>query len=82
MHFVGCDGHSDSRAAHQNAAVGAAFSHFPANALGVVRVVGGLRGIGSEIDDFVPAEEIDETLRSRPAQAWLEGDVMKITALN
>jgi septum site-determining protein MinC len=35
------------------------------------------------IDGFyTTAEEIDETLRSRPAQAWLEGDVMKITALN
>lgn len=26
-------------------------------------------------------EEIDETLRHRPAQAWLDGDDMKITAL-
>jgi septum site-determining protein MinC len=35
------------------------------------------------IDGFyTTAEEIDSTLRSRPAQAWLEGDVMKITALN
>jgi septum site-determining protein MinC len=35
------------------------------------------------IDGFyATAEEIDEALRSRPAQAWLEGDVMKITALN
>src|SRR5262245_54973150 len=35
------------------------------------------------IDGFyTTAEEIDETLRSGPAQAWLEGDVMKITALN
>jgi septum site-determining protein MinC len=35
------------------------------------------------IDGFyTTAEEIDETLRSRPAQAWLEGNVMKITALN
>jgi septum site-determining protein MinC len=28
------------------------------------------------------AEEIDSTLRNRPAQAWLEGDIMKITPLN
>jgi septum site-determining protein MinC len=28
------------------------------------------------------AEQIDDTLRNRPAQAWLEGDVMKITPLN
>ena len=35
------------------------------------------------IDGFyATAEEIDDALRSRPAQAWLEGDVMKITALN
>ena len=35
------------------------------------------------IDGFyATAEEIDVALRSRPAQAWLEGDVMKITALN
>jgi septum site-determining protein MinC len=35
------------------------------------------------IDGFyTTAEEIDATLRSRPAQAWLEGNVMKITALN
>jgi septum site-determining protein MinC len=35
------------------------------------------------IDGFyTTAEEIDSALRSRPAQAWLEGDVMKITALN
>jgi septum site-determining protein MinC len=35
------------------------------------------------IDGFyTTAEEIDAALRSRPAQAWLEGGVMKITALN
>jgi septum site-determining protein MinC len=35
------------------------------------------------IDGFyATAEEIDGALRSRPAQAWLEGNVMKITALN
>jgi septum site-determining protein MinC len=28
------------------------------------------------------AEEIDAALRNRPAQAWLEGDVMKIASLN
>jgi septum site-determining protein MinC len=28
------------------------------------------------------AEEIDSTLRNRPAQAWLEGEIMKITPLN
>ncbi|MET0444414.1 MAG: septum site-determining protein MinC [Tardiphaga sp.] len=27
-------------------------------------------------------EDIDTSLRNRPAQAWLEGEVMKITALN
>ena len=31
---------------------------------------------------YQTAEEIDATLRNRPAQAWLEGDTMKITALN
>jgi septum site-determining protein MinC len=31
---------------------------------------------------YQTAEEIDATLRSRPAQAWLEGDVMKIAPLN
>jgi septum site-determining protein MinC len=35
------------------------------------------------IDGFYQtAEEIDATLRNRPAQAWLDGDIMKITALN
>ena len=35
------------------------------------------------IDGFyMTAEEIEAALRSRPAQAWLEGDVLKITALN
>jgi septum site-determining protein MinC len=35
------------------------------------------------IDGFyMTADEIEGGLRSRPAQAWLEGDVMKITALN
>ena len=28
------------------------------------------------------AEQIDSALRNRPAQAWLEGDIMKITPLN
>ena len=28
------------------------------------------------------AEDISATLRSRPAQAWLDGDIMKITPLN
>jgi septum site-determining protein MinC len=31
---------------------------------------------------YQTAEDIGEGLRSRPAQAWLEGDTMKITALN
>jgi septum site-determining protein MinC len=31
---------------------------------------------------YQTAEDIDANLRNRPAQAWLEGDVMKITALN
>jgi septum site-determining protein MinC len=31
---------------------------------------------------YQTAEEIDTTLRNRPAQAWLEGDIMKITPLN
>jgi septum site-determining protein MinC len=31
---------------------------------------------------YQTAEEIDATLRNRPAQAWLEGDIMKITSLN
>jgi septum site-determining protein MinC len=31
---------------------------------------------------YQTAEQIDDTLRNRPAQAWLEGDVMKITPLN
>jgi septum site-determining protein MinC len=35
------------------------------------------------IDGFYQtAEEIDATLRNRPAQAWLDGDMMKITPLN
>ena len=28
------------------------------------------------------AEDLDEGLRNRPAQAWLEGDIMRITPLN
>jgi septum site-determining protein MinC len=28
------------------------------------------------------AEEIDVALRNRPAQAWLEGTIMKITSLS
>jgi septum site-determining protein MinC len=31
---------------------------------------------------YQTAEDIDINLRNRPAQAWLEGDVMKITPLN
>jgi septum site-determining protein MinC len=31
---------------------------------------------------YQTAEEIDAALRNRPAQAWLEGDTMKITPLN
>jgi septum site-determining protein MinC len=31
---------------------------------------------------YQTAEEIDSSLRNRPAQAWLEGDTMKITPLN
>jgi len=31
---------------------------------------------------YKTAEEIDATLRDHPAQAWLEGNVMKITPLN
>ncbi|MEA2795203.1 MAG: septum site-determining protein MinC [Bradyrhizobium sp.] len=31
---------------------------------------------------YQTAEEINITLRSRPAQAWLDGDTMKITPLN
>ena len=31
---------------------------------------------------YQTAEEIDVALRHRPAQAWLEGDVMKIASLN
>ena len=28
------------------------------------------------------AEELDAALRNRPAQAWLEGDIMRVTPLN
>ena len=31
---------------------------------------------------YQTAEDIDANLRNRPAQAWLEGDIMRITALN
>ena len=31
---------------------------------------------------YQTAEDIDAILRNRPAQAWLEGDIMKITPLN
>jgi septum site-determining protein MinC len=31
---------------------------------------------------FQTAEDISATLRNRPAQAWLEGNIMKITPLN
>jgi septum site-determining protein MinC len=31
---------------------------------------------------YQTAEQIDPSVRDRPAQAWLEGDVMKITPLS
>lgn len=31
---------------------------------------------------YQTAEDIDQSLRNRPAQAWLQGDIMKITPLN
>jgi septum site-determining protein MinC len=31
---------------------------------------------------YQTAEEIDVALRNRPAQAWLEGSIMKITPLS
>jgi septum site-determining protein MinC len=31
---------------------------------------------------YQTAEDIDATLRNRPAQAWLDGDIMKISPLN
>jgi septum site-determining protein MinC len=31
---------------------------------------------------YQTAEEISATLRNRPAQAWLQGDIMRITPLN
>ena len=31
---------------------------------------------------YQTAEQIDESLRNRPAQAWLQGDIMRITPLN
>ncbi|HEY3892652.1 MAG TPA: septum site-determining protein MinC [Bradyrhizobium sp.] len=31
---------------------------------------------------YQTAEQIDDALRNRPAQAWLDGETMKITALN
>jgi|SRR5579864_1741913 len=31
---------------------------------------------------YQTAEQLDAALRSRPAQAWLEGEIMRITALN
>ena len=31
---------------------------------------------------YQTAEDIDANLRNRPAQAWLEGDIMRITPLN
>jgi septum site-determining protein MinC len=31
---------------------------------------------------YQTAEELDVALRNRPAQAWLEGDIMRITPLN
>ena len=31
---------------------------------------------------YQTAEEIDDAVRNRPAQAWLQGDTMKITPLN
>ena len=31
---------------------------------------------------YQTAEELDAALRNRPAQAWLEGDIMRVTPLN
>ena len=31
---------------------------------------------------YQTAEDISVTLRNRPAQAWLDGEIMKITPLN
>ena len=31
---------------------------------------------------YQTAEEIDASLRNRPAQAWLQGEIMRITPLN
>jgi len=31
---------------------------------------------------YQAAEEIDVALRNRPAQAWLEGSILKITPLS
>ena len=31
---------------------------------------------------YQTADDIDDRLRNRPAQAWLDGDIMKITPLN
>lgn len=31
---------------------------------------------------YQTAEDINQTLRNRPAQAWLDGDIMRITPLN
>ena len=31
---------------------------------------------------YQTAEQLDEGIRNRPAQAWLEGDIMRITPLN
>jgi septum site-determining protein MinC len=31
---------------------------------------------------YQTAEQLDDTLRGRPAQAWLDGDIMKIALLN
>ncbi|MGN1285333.1 MAG: septum formation inhibitor MinC, partial [Bradyrhizobium sp.] len=31
---------------------------------------------------YQTAEEISDNLRNRPAQAWLEGEILRVTALN
>jgi septum site-determining protein MinC len=31
---------------------------------------------------YQTAEQLDDSLRSRPAQAWLDGEIMRIAPLN
>ena len=39
--------------------------------------------VAKQSDGFYQtAEQIDDSLRNRPAQAWLQGDIMRITPLN